>query len=218
MGTNSGFRIDTDGTIIRNAGTPIIVKKKNTGWIVFLTILFLVASGAAYYFYNESMANEEYWRNRISNSEMELSESKEELESLREENQTLKRFALPIVVNNIQIGNVDYDGNVDTDFGNTIYDYRTMYLKPKISYYGVTNIGSTITLYSKFFKNGVLSTGTSSPNGYSTSFTLSVYKGSNVALGGGWGNKERGHWSAGQYRYELWYNGMCLKALDFTIY
>lgn len=216
MGTN-GFRIDEDGTIIRDSQAPVIVKK-NTGWIVFLVLLLLAASGTALYLYNEYTNDRAYWENRIRSSEFDLSETKDELSSLRAENETLKQYALPIVVNSIQIGNVDYDGNIDIDYGNTIYDYKTMYLKPKISYYGVTKIGSSITLYSKFFKNGVLSTGTSSPSGYSTSFTLTVNKGSNTAYGGGWGNKERGHWPSGQYRYELWYNGMCLKALDFTIY
>lgn len=216
MGT-PGYRIDQDGTIIRNPDTTVIVKK-NTGWIVFLFLLLLASSGAAVYFYNEYISDQAYWESRVRSSESDLSDIKGELSSLKAENETLKKYALPIVVNNIQIGNVDYDGNIDTEYGNTIYDYKTMYLKPKISYFGVTKIGSSITLYSKFFKNGVLSTGTSSPSGYSTSFTLTVNKGTNIAYGGGWGNKERGHWSSGQYRYELWYNGMCLKALDFTIY
>jgi hypothetical protein len=215
MGAN-GFRIDSDGTIIRNPDSPVIVKK-NTGWIVFLVLLLMASSGMAIYLYNELADDRAYWMSRIRSSEFDLSETKEELSSLRAENETLKQYALPIVVNSIQIGNVDYDGNIDTDYGNTIYDYRTMYLKPKISYYGVTKIGSSITLYSKLFKNGVLSTGTSSPSGYSNSFTLIVNKGSNTAYGRGWGNKERGHWPSGQYRYELWYNGMCLRALDFTI-
>ena len=216
MGT-PGYRIDQDGTIIRNPDTTVIVKK-NTGWIVFLTILLLASSGAAYYFYDESVINEAYWQNRISNSEFELSESQGEVSALKEENAILKRYALPISVNSIEIANVYYDGSVEMDYGKTIYDYNTMYLKPRINYYGVTKVGETITLYSKFFKNGELSTGTSSPSGYSTSFTITVGKGSSVAYGGGWGNQTKGNWSSGKYRYELWYNGMCLKALDFYIY
>lgn len=214
---SKGFRIDEDGTIIRDSQAPVIVKK-NTGWIVFLVLLLLASSGTAVYFYNEYINDQAYWESRVLSAESDLSDIEGELSSLEAENETLKQYALPIVVNNIQIGNVDYDGNIDTEYGSTIYDYNTMYLKPKISYYGVTEIGSSITLYSKFFKNGVLSTGTNSPSGYSASFTLTVNKGANIAYGGGWGNKERGHWSSGQYRYELWYNDMCLKALDFTIY
>ena len=216
MGSN-GFRIDADGTIIRDPQEPVIVKK-NKGWIVFLVLLLLISNGTFLYLYNEAVNSQEYWERRVRSSESELSDINEELSSLQSENETLRQYALPIVVNSIQIGNVDYDGNIETEYGNTIYDYKTMYLKPKIAYYGVTKIGSSITLYSKLFKNGVLSTGTSSPSGYSNSFTLNVNSGSNISYGSGWGNKERGHWSSGQYRYELWYNGMCLKAVDFTIY
>lgn len=133
MGSN-GFRIDEDGTIIRDSQAPVIVKK-NTGWIVFLVLLLLASSGTAVYFYNEYINDQAYWESRVRSSESDLSDIKGELSSLKAENETLKQYALPIVVNSIQIGNVDYDGNIDTEYGNTIYDYKTMYLKPKISYY-----------------------------------------------------------------------------------
>ncbi len=216
--------IPEEGNVLRNPQAPVIVKK-NTGWIVFLLLLLLASGGTAFYFYNENVNDQAYWEDRIRSSESDLSIIKDEVSALKDkvsvlkdENETLIQYALPIVVNSIQIGNVDNDGNIDTDYGERIYDYDTMFLKPRISYYGVTKIGSSITLYSKLFKNGVLSTGTSSPSGYSSSFTLTVNRGSNIAYGTGWGNKTRGHWSSGQYRYELWYNDMCLKALDFTIY
>ena len=216
MGTN-GFRIDEDGTIIRDSQAPVIVKK-NTGWIVFLVLLLLASSGTAIYFYNEYINEHAYWESRVRSSESDLSEIKGELSTLEAENETLKQYALPIVVNSIQMGNVDYNGNIDTEYGSTIYEHRTMYMKPKISYYGVTKIGSSITLYSKFYKNGVLCSGSDSPSGYTSSFTMTVKSGSSIVYGRGWGSNSKGWWTSGRHRYELWYNGMCLKALDFTIY
>jgi len=34
----------------------------------------------------------------------------------------------------------------------------------------------------------------------------------------GWGNEQKGNWKAGNYRYEIWYNKVCLKSVEFKIY
>lgn len=125
--------------------------------------------------------------------------------------------SLTISISSIKIGNVYKNGNIETNYGNTLYSSRTMYLKPRINYYGYK--AGRVTLYQKLFKpDGRLSTGTSSPSGYSTKTEVYLYEGSNIVELQGWGNERMGHWSSGWYRYEVWYNGKCLASESFYIY
>ena len=93
-----------------------------------------------------------------------------------------------------------------------------MYLRPRIKYTGI-NSGRTITLKVKWYTpDGRLSTGNSSSNGFSQSESLYVYSGSNTTTLNGWGNDTKGNWGKGTYRIEIWYEDVCLRAENFTIY
>lgn len=123
----------------------------------------------------------------------------------------------PIIINNIEIGNVYKGGTIETNYGSTIYSYNTMFLQPKISYTGLRN--GYCSLKVKFYNAyGVLSTGISSPSGYSYTCTESISEGNGVLYLSGWGGENRGNWTSGTYRIEIWYNNMCLKSKTFTIY
>ena len=41
--------------------------------------------------------------------------------------------------------------------------------------------------------------------------------GENTLSLSGWGGADRGHFSPGTYRYEVWYDDMCLKAVTFKL-
>jgi hypothetical protein len=147
-----------------------------------------------------SLYNEEYKENR------ELLQIKQEVAA-----------TYPIIINEIEIGNVHGDGMIATYYGNTIYSYNTMYLKPKISYIGLRD--GSCTLKVKLYDNyGNLRSGTGSPRGYSYSCNETICEGNNVLYLDGWGNDTKGYWSSGTYRIEVWYNDMCLKSDRFTIY
>ena len=136
----------------------------------------------------------------------------------QEEELTMLQKSFPIIITDIKIGNVDYDSNVETDYGNTIYSRYTMYLKPQITYTGI-NPWQSINLKVKWYTpNGSLSRGDSSPSGFSQSEDLYVCSGSNTTTLRGWGNRSKGHWSSGTYRIEIWYEDVCLRAENFTIY
>jgi len=123
----------------------------------------------------------------------------------------------PIHITSIEIGNTYYDGSIE-NYGNTIYSSYTMYLTPKITYTGV-NTGRTINLKIKWYTpSGAISTGDSSPSGFSQQSSLYVYSGSNTETLSGWGNKTKGHWRKGVYRIEIWYENVCLRAKTFTIH
>lgn len=139
------------------------------------------------------------------------------------ENKRLKEFkkcvtsTYPIIIKDIKIGNCSYEGDLETGYGNTIYSYNTMYLTPKIYYTGLKT--SSPYLKVKWYKpSGELSTGSRSPYGFSQGSSYSVSEGQHELILRGYGGSDRGHWSSGTYRIEIWYNDVCLKAKRFTIY
>lgn len=153
----------------------------------------------------------------ISKLDSELLKSQTSLKSVEAKFSSLKN-TFPINITNIEIGNTYYDGRIDTNYGDIIYSKNTMFLKPKISYTGI-DPGRSINLKVKWYEpNESLSTGDSSPSGFSQQSSLYVYSGSNTETLTGWGNKNKGHWAKGTYRIEIWYENVCLKAKTFTIY
>jgi len=127
--------------------------------------------------------------------------------------------SLPILITSIDVGNIDKNNKIVNDYGSSIYSYNTMYLSPRIKYTGIRS-GESITLYVKLYNaSGALSTGNSSPLGYSFFRTITISSGEdNTVCLNGWGSGSKGHWAKGTYRFEFWYGDMCLKAKTFTIY
>lgn len=149
---------------------------------------------------NEKSANQQY-----SDEISELKQFKDIVSSV-----------YPIIITDIEIGNTYSDGSIETEFGNTLYDYNTMYLKPKIYYTGLAS-GSQYLKIKWIRPSGDLSVGSSSPYGYSQASSYYLSEGRNEVILGGWGGPNRGHWPSGTYRIEIWYNDICLKAKTFVI-
>ena len=76
-------------------------------------------------------------------------------------------------------------------------------------------------LQNKFYytyKDGTLKTGSSSPSGYSYSSKITISGNSpQVFTLSGWGSKTAGHWSIGNYRFEIWYGDYCIGSKTFNI-
>ena len=123
----------------------------------------------------------------------------------------------PLTISKVEIGNIYKDGTIETAYGATIYADKTMYLKPRITYTG--NKGGDVTLKVKFFTaDGTLSTSSKSPTGFSYETSVSLQRGSgNTVELSGWGGEDKGHWKAGNYRLEVWYEGACLKRQEFEV-
>lgn len=201
------------------------VPKGRWGWI--FVILFLVAVGGGVYL----LGDNSYLRDQLtdlqnSNASVNTinSELQRELEDMRlqlsETNQKLNEIVsiYPLIITDIEIANTYQGGDIETDYGNTLYSYRTMYLKPRIKYIGLLdkNLNFKIKWYDT---EGKLKTGSSSPFGYSLSSSQNVYVGDdNELLLPGWGNSSYGHWGAGRYRIEIWIGNVCLKSKSFDIY
>lgn len=149
-----------------------------------------------------------------------LREDNSDLSKIKKELSDLKNYIkneLPLIITDIEIANADNDGNIDTDYGRQIYAHRTMFLTPRIKYIGF--ISDYKTLKVKWYNpDGSLSTGHSSPEGFSQSETYYIMTESNTLTLLGWGNKNKGNWKKGTYRIEIWYEDICLKAKTFTVY
>lgn len=94
-----------------------------------------------------------------------------------------------------------------------------MYLKPRITYTGISS-GHSITINVRWYTpDGTVSRGEGSPSGYSLSQSIYVQSGEdNITTLSGWGNQTKGNWKKGKYRFEIWYGNVCLRSKTFTIY
>lgn len=124
---------------------------------------------------------------------------------------------IPFLVTKLEVANTDKDGNIIQDYGATIYDFKTQYLKPKITVKPIKSAG-TYEVYVKLYKDGSLRTGNSSPKGYSYSNKITLSDNSSQVLYlSGWGSTTSGHWSAGEYRFEIWYGDYCIGSKTFKV-
>lgn len=125
---------------------------------------------------------------------------------------------IPFIVTKMEVANVDYNGNIIQDYGSTIYDFKTKYLKPRIIIKPFKTSGS-YTVYVKLYKDNVLQRNTSSsPEDCTFSYSVTISGNSNQTVElSGWGSNNAGQWGIGTYRYEVWYNDYCLGSKTFKV-
>ncbi len=160
---------------------------------------------------------------KLSVAESDLNEARSELndvrDELKEKDQLIEKIGnkVPILIESLQVGVVDYDNNVLVSHGSTIYSSNTQYLSPRITGLGLES--GSVTLYVRFFKNGVLDENSSGDNKSVYSKSIYITKGTTESyILGGWGGKDSGWWKSGNYRFEIWYGDMCLAAKNFYVY
>ena len=190
-------------------------------WYWIAIAILAIAVGVMCYLYIDANDNYTRMKSKTSSLRNEISEMEIERDNALTELSDFKSSigsTYPIVITDIEIANVYKDGTIETDYGNTLYDYRTLYLKPRIAYTGLTS-GTKEFKIKWVMPSGALRTGDSSPYGYSFSESAYVSEGSYKTLDfTGWGNDNSGNWSSGRYRVEIWYDDVCLKSKDVRIY
>ena len=124
-----------------------------------------------------------------------------------------KHDASNLVINNIEFGSCYKDGSIKAEFGSTLYAREIPYLNMRISY----KCNSASTVYVKILDpQGNLSTGSSSPAGYTTQYTLSpTSAGTREA---GWGNESMSIYKPGYYTVELWHEGRKIYSKQVHLY
>lgn len=124
---------------------------------------------------------------------------------------------IPFIITKLEVANTDENSKVIQDYGETIWDFKTKYLTPRITVKPLKSTG-TYTVYVKLYKDGALSTGTSSPSGYTYSSKVTISgNSSQVFTLSGWGSKTAGNWSMGEYRFEIWYGDYCIGSKTFNV-
>lgn len=125
---------------------------------------------------------------------------------------------IPIIISDVLIANTDYNGNIETNYGERISSEKSMYLKPKIKFFGIKSGVQTLRI--RWIRpNGSISKGGGSIGDFSQVSGYSISSGKNDELIlSGWGNSTKGHWTAGQYYIEIWYDDIRLIRKPFNIY
>lgn len=137
----------------------------------------------------------------------------------------LKRFqskvtkAFPLIISDVEVGNFERDGSLETDYGGAIYQSYSSMLQPRLKIYGLQSDWVRISM-KLYTPNGRLWRDDYSPYDCSRSASVQVkpfvqksIATSDFRVGGG-----RGYWSRGEYRMEFWYNDkICLYTATFTI-
>ena len=224
-------KIDDNGRISTLSGEIMTTGGGSKGGYWFFIIVFAIAAVILCVLYieadeNYSRASRERYeykekyeeattsmRSQISSLEQERDNAKSELSRLK----SRVSNTYPLIITDIEIANVTYDGDIETNYGNTLYGSSTMYLKPRIKYIGLTSGDKTLKV-KWYTPSGYLSRGNSSPSGFSQVDDEYISEGNNTLILSGWGNNRKGNWSSGTYRIEIWYGNSCLKSKTFTIY
>ena len=211
--------------------------KKQYRNVVFLCLIIFCCGIGSFFLYSEldDTKNDLYdLMHSFEQKTMDISELEVQNSELEGQNDTLqaeigkikqelseyKNYCeeyLPIIITDVEIANKG-KGFIETDFGNDIYSANSMFLCPKIKYKGIKTHESIILKIKLYNSKGELSKGPSSPSDCSYTETLFIHDGENSFSNHGWGSPSKGHWDSGEYRFEFWYNGICLKAKTFTIY
>lgn len=215
---------------LQEENSGLLRKKKQYSFVVLLALIVL-GCGFGIFFLNNNLNSKKHElvqaAQTIRDKESTISELNSEIESKNQEiEREKKRYSslkskiasvAPFIITNIEIGSLYKGGNIETDFGNTLYRSRVRFLAPKIYYQGFSS--DLYTIKTKWYKpNGSLVTGDTSPYGYSQSMSHNIYEGSNTLQTEGWGYESAGYWDSGTYRLEIWRNEKCLYIKYFTIY
>lgn len=121
------------------------------------------------------------------------------------------------IITDIQVANVDYNGNIKTNYGGYIRSGFTMFLHPKIIYIGLS-AGNKIIYVKLFDSYGTLRSVAGAPSGYSFKEEKDIKLGKQEAYFTGLGGNNEGYWPAGTYRYEFYCDGKCIGTHEFTVH
>lgn len=194
-------------------------KSSKAGYWFFI-ILFAITTAIGFIMYFNADSDRDYYVWKYNDEHSKVSSLEGEKSAIIEKMNALKRDVanvVPFVITEVKIGNMYQGGDMETDYGNRIYSSKSMFLAPKIYYRAFTS--TSCTLYTKLYNPyGYLSTGNSSPNGYSQSKTCTFSEGNGTIEYSGWGGATMGHWDSGDYKLEIWYKGKCMFVKNFKIY
>ena len=123
-------------------------------------------------------------------------------------------------ITGLTFSNEDKDNHIIDDFGSNMYASEMKYLTPKLFYKGLASEEKEVELSIKIIKeDGSLEKSSNSPEGCTYKYNLIVKPGAGQSEKiGGWGRNSGGSYSAGQYTFEIWYEGNILYQKGLRLY
>lgn len=215
-------------------------EKKQYRWVVLLSMA-VILSLVGLYFLNDNLSGvisdkDDLISNKNDtiaiqkNNIVVLRDSVDDLESsLASCRETARRQQIdleiftrlyPLTITNIEIAN--YTSNQEeliSDYGQSVYSNKSRWIWFRINYDAYTT--ESVTLYYRIYMpDGNIKTCSDSPYSYSYSSKVYIYSSEKNAVKElfGWGSDYSGSWAKGTYRIEIWYEDVCLRAENFTIY
>lgn len=117
----------------------------------------------------------------------------------------------PIIIKSVKVINTYYDDHnnlISIIHDRLIHSSETISLFPEIEYEGLWGRYKTITIFIKFIQIGGLN--------YLYEYDLTISDSGKFHLNP-LRKTDNSYWKAGNYRYEIWYDGIMLKDHKFTI-
>lgn len=152
-----------------------------------------------------------HWRSEYRSSQDDLYNTQSKLASANAVLEALMKDN-PVIASSIEVR--DAGGN----YGEQIYSRNTTYINPKVTLISNSDL-SNQSIGVKFYAPYGLATGKISKDGYSYTDDgnyISKYEPKTLELKG-WGSENKGTWSPGNYRIEIWVNGKCAGTKHFRI-
>ena len=191
---------------------------RDEGGFYTLWLLLLIVCGVAVYLW--------YRGDKLSDT---IREDREWISKLEE-----RLEPLPVEIMEIEVANVDEDINYETDYGDDLRASSSMYLAFRVTYCPnrMTNERRSeelelpvelVVYYYEVPRENEDGERTLFSISYSYRDTLSVSDGlmpyeSCVEELSSYGSPEHGTWTAGLYRVEIWYEGLCIGTKSFSLY
>ena len=140
-------------------------------------------------------------------------------ESIKQSFENVKKATAYMYIKDCKFGNVDKDYKKINDFGSTLYSRNMRYLAAKIFYDGLGDVTASRDFYIKIIHpNGTLDRGATSPQGYTTNSTHTIYTDNDNSFElSGWGNSTESLYESGHYTYEIWYNKKKIYSTSFEL-
>ena len=166
-------------------------------------------------------------RDRISGLNSTVDQLREEAQAERKAREKAQQelahwkaevgLAMPLLVTDVEVANVTAANQIISDYGEPIYAGRAQYLKPRLTYMGIS-VGEEVFVKVRLYTpSGRVMQGYTSPESFTYQQSIVVDEGENEVPLMGWG-ADHGHYTSGEYRFEFWHGHVCLKAHTFHIY
>lgn len=130
----------------------------------------------------------------------------------------------PITITDIQLGNGTYNGNIISDFGQSLYSERMRYLIPRIYFKNNSSLSVNLVLMIKYYSDkGTLIQNVGYEkmselyNNYSLLQTVTIYPSDSYTTLRGFGNEKQSTYNSGTHKIEIWQGNLLLFEKSFYI-